>query len=366
MNDEETKSVIIYGAGYLGLALCDMMMEKGIYPMYILDRNAEKWGIRWNGVIDIKGPEMVPFNERKTKIIVAHMDYENVYMEIFSYLRSKGFLDIEHIFSYAQNIDNSTIFEKQKMILKIRPDKIKENQIRQVENKLYDEKSKVIYNQIVSALKRQVFSGVKSLPLKEQYFAYDIYMKNEQEVFLDIGGGPNGDVLEVFIHNYKMTSSEYYLFEPDSNIMEIKKKMEGNKANVHFVNCAIGDKKKKVYVKNYMNMNSLVFDEYEWKGEKENYCQAECISLDDFYFDRKPTFLKIDTEGWEKKVLEGGKKLIEKCRPVIACAIYHKEEDFWEIPLYLMEKLTDYRYYIRSYQNVMETILYAVPRERWV
>ena len=77
-----------------------------------------------------------------------------------------------------------------------------------------------------------------------------------------------------------------------------------------------------------------------------------------------PTILKIDVEGWESRLLDGAEMIIRRNKPIIAIAVYHREQDFWEIPLRLKELVSDYRFYLRSYLNIAETVLYAVPPGR--
>lgn len=69
---------------------------------------------------------------------------------------------------------------------------------------------------------------------------------------------------------------------------------------------------------------------------------------------------------WRKaaRLLAGAEAIIRRDEPVIAIATYHKEQDFWEIPLRLKHLVPEYHFYLRSYLNVAETVLYAVPPAR--
>ena len=109
-------------------------------------------------------------------------------------------------------------------------------------------------------------------------------------------------------------------------------------------------------MRNYDGSNSVIRED----GEEE----APCTALDSFKEKLHPTILKIDVEGWESRLLSGAEEMIRRDRPVIAVAVYHRERDLWEIPLKLKELVPEYRFYLRSYLNVAETVLYAVPPER--
>ena len=69
----------------------------------------------------------------------------------------------------------------------------------------------------------------------------------------------------------------------------------------------------------------------------------------------------MDIEGAELDALKGAVHTIQTYRPKLAISIYHKPEDLVEIPLYLMEIMPDYQFYIRHYTTWLEeTVLYAI------
>ena len=350
--------VIIYGAGYLGLHVCDLLMANHIDVICIIDKDKNKQGKIWSKQITICGLQNIKKTDNDFSVVVAHMDCTDIYKSIKQDLENCGFSNIVHVFEFAKCNQNKAIFKEQNCIIAIQSEKVVKNlsDIATVRKALCDQSSVQTFQQIVESLSKETFNAIKSYPISQQYFAYDVYKKSEKEVFVDIGGGPNGDVLKGFLErNNKYL--QYYFFEPDENIGMVKKQQKYDE-RIRFINAAIGNQNTKVRLKNYFNMNSVIVKD----GEQE----VDCIRLDDFNFEYLPTFIKIDTEGYERKVLEGAQEIIDKARPIIACAIYHKIEDFWEIPLYLINMLREYKFYIRSYLNISETIFYAVPKERWV
>ena len=64
-------------------------------------------------------------------------------------------------------------------------------------------------------------------------------------------------------------------------------------------------------------------------------------------FGIEPTFIKIDTEGAEVRVLKGAANVIKKHRPRIAAAAYHRYDDILRIPETVRE-LSRYKVYLRS------------------
>lgn len=78
--------------------------------------------------------------------------------------------------------------------------------------------------------------------------------------------------------------------------------------------------------------------------------------------DDKVTFIKMDIEGAEFAALRGAKNIIQTQKPKLAICIYHKKEDLTEIPMYIKELVPEYKLYIRHYSDSAgETVLYAIP-----
>lgn len=76
----------------------------------------------------------------------------------------------------------------------------------------------------------------------------------------------------------------------------------------------------------------------------------------------------MDIEGAEKEGLQGARKIIKRDKPILTICIYHKREDFFEIPLLIKSIVEDqYTFYIRQYRyGQSETVLYAMPKSRLI
>lgn len=105
--------------------------------------------------------------------------------------------------------------------------------------------------------------------------------------------------------------------------------------------------------------NSKIYNELERKVN---------VTTIDNYIKRNdilpPNLIKMDIEGAELPALEGAIKTIQKYRPQLAISIYHTDNDFINIPLYLSKNLENYSFGLGhySYKN-SETVLYAIPNE---
>ncbi|RYG38466.1 MAG: FkbM family methyltransferase [Burkholderiales bacterium] len=75
-------------------------------------------------------------------------------------------------------------------------------------------------------------------------------------------------------------------------------------------------------------------------------------------------FIKMDIEGAELHALKGAEHVIRRFRPKLAISIYHRLEDFWQIPRWIDSLGLDYRFHLDHFTiHAEETMLFAVaPR----
>ena len=145
-------------------------------------------------------------------------------------------------------------------------------------------------------------------------------IKDEVNLSLDIGANI-GKYSELILEK---TNSDLYSFEPlpkaYSKLLRLKKKY---KNRINCFNYAIGDfnGSQNLYFNNSISEKaSLIKDlgDLSFVGKSNrNKIKIKVKKLDDisFLFKNKIDFIKIDTEGYENNVLEGGIKLLKKHKP---------------------------------------------------
>ncbi len=75
-------------------------------------------------------------------------------------------------------------------------------------------------------------------------------------------------------------------------------------------------------------------------------------------------FIKMDIEGSELEALRGAEQTIRRDKPKLAISVYHKLQDFWEIPQWIDTLNLGYRFYIRHFTiHSEETVLFAEVTE---
>jgi FkbM family methyltransferase len=88
-------------------------------------------------------------------------------------------------------------------------------------------------------------------------------------------------------------------------------------------------------------------------------------TLDSLVEGGRPTFIKLDIEGFEVDALEGGRTTIERYAPILAICVYHRQDHLWKIPLLLRQWRDDYAFFLRPHnEEGWDLVCYAVPRAR--
>ena len=84
-------------------------------------------------------------------------------------------------------------------------------------------------------------------------------------------------------------------------------------------------------------------------------------SIDHLCSEERITYIKMDIERSELQALRGAQNVIRRDRPRLAISIYHKPEDYYEIPFYVKSLVPEYKLYIRHHKSSKnDTVLYAV------
>lgn len=190
-----------------------------------------------------------------------------------------------------------------------------------------------------------------------QYF--DIWEPRQGEIFIDCGAY-DGDTIRDFV---EWTNHEYegiYSFEPsDSNYARCKQYVE--EKNIE--NCVL-IKKGTWSETTTLKFSSYMFDTGDHvvtdASLGEDVVVVEATSIDEVLSGKKATFIKMDVEGSEMQSLKGARETIMNYAPRLAIAVYHKPEDLFDIPLYILSLNSNYRFKLRHYSSCScETVLYA-------
>ena len=216
---------------------------------------------------------------------------------------------------------------------------------------LADEKSKKVFENYVNF----EFSGKLQYLFKMESDisdAFNDYLQlSENESFIDIGAY-RGDTVEQFL---KFTSEKYnniLALEPD--VKTYKKLVENCKdfKNFEAINGAVTNVDGVVEFSSVAGRQSTIGNGVEIPAFTLNKLAKKFV----------PTYIKIDAEGAEIDILNGGAKTISEFKPKIKIATYHKNRDIFEIPILLNELNKDYKIYMchHPYIPAWDTDFYCV------
>jgi len=204
--------------------------------------------------------------------------------------------------------------------------------------------------EIVAELEGHGFHYVLGYPGLQYFDLPELDLRNEY--FADVGA-EDGDSTKYMLEHFE--NGHAYVFEPNPKQFEITKERLRKYPQAELFPYGI-----------YDSNTTLRFDSQEdsvgsSKLSKFGHIEVEVRKLDDLLGDRKVTFIKMDIEGSELAALRGAERIIREQRPKLAICIYHKPEDVWEIPGFILKCCPDYKLYIRQYSLIdIETVLYAV------
>ena len=187
---------------------------------------------------------------------------------------------------------------------------------------------------------RRHYNG-KLSPLSKQYFDSEIIQINDAEVYFDCGA-KDGDTVLLF-HNFSNgIYKKIVTFEPDKDNFELLAKNTERFNRIENINAGVGEFEEQLAFNGEKGGHSA-FDD-------NGVMTAKIVPLDK-YIDRKPTFIKMDIEGFELSALTGARETLKALKPKLAICLYHKPCDIVSLPKYILSQRNDYKLYLRLYRD---------------
>jgi FkbM family methyltransferase len=232
-------------------------------------------------------------------------------------------------------------------------------QIRAFESLLSDEKSKILFRQIIEYRRKGKINALPETELLEhQYAPLDLPTPPPNIRMVELGAY-TGDNLREFVR--RGLNIEFALsLEPDlQNFSSLVSTIEElGLRNVFALPLAGWDQ-----------TETLLFSDTGDAGAvmvKNGGSSITATSIDQIVGRSKINFIKMDIEGAELNAIQGAKNVIIQQTPHLAISVYHKPDDMWTIGL-MIEEFSNgkYDYFLRQYgQQLFDTILYAIPNNQ--
>jgi len=229
-------------------------------------------------------------------------------------------------------------------------DKVYFNEHREKFEKAYgllaDEQSKKVFE---CSLKYKISGKIEYLKQMESEpdeVYNNLLQLGKNEVYADLGAY-DGDTIREFL-NYA-AADRIIALEPDKkNFKKLLQKTEGIEA---------------------YNAGAWSRDcqmPFATRGGRTSKVGGESLiqmrSLDSVLSGDKVTYIKLDVEGAEFEALNGAKHSICTHKPKLFCAVYHRNEDLFRLPLLIAELNSNYKLYLRHYPYIpaWETNIVAI------
>ncbi|MCZ2407453.1 MAG: FkbM family methyltransferase [Burkholderiales bacterium 68-12] len=167
-------------------------------------------------------------------------------------------------------------------------------------------------------------------------------------------GAYDGDTFIELLRQPGIHCKQAFLLEPDpDNYARLVQRVAGQHTQAVCLPLAAADR---------YGVLSFASGQGEGCAIGEGDIRVAAAALDQIVPQGQVDFIKLDVEGAEALVLQGARRMIERCRPVLAVSLYHNPSDIWELPELLFSLCRDYRFYVRQHCcNSFDSVLYAVP-----
>lgn len=349
LSNTRSPEIVLYGAGRLGRKVAAVLRKNGLEPFAFADNKGSLEGTRVDGVIVGSLRSLATTLGEKALFVVTTFLPEggglarrtNELLEL-GCRQVSNFIELGWYFDgvlphFASDLPSRILAHSREISL--------------LAGLLADEQSTQVLTQQLAWRLRSDFDS-STRPATHQYFPEELIRPNPHEVFVD-GGAFDGDT----IRSAPWNLAKVLAIEPDP--INASKIRGTSRASVTLFETLLG---RTTGVSRFNSSGTMAAARAD-NGSIE----VPITSLDALIGEESPTFIKLDVEGDELSALEGGRRTLDRCKPVMAVCIYHKPEDLWEIPLYLKEALPNHRIYLRSHAyDGFELVVYAIPPERCV
>ena len=155
------------------------------------------------------------------------------------------------------------------------------------------------------------------------------------------------------VHSFEFVSENLRLYKKNMKLNSKKKN------NITLVPLAVHSTSEKTIYFNDLGPGST-FSFSPFDGYTE---ETKTISIDDYVENNNITkvdFISMDVEGSEQEALKGAIKTIKKFKPKLAISIYHSDDDFVQIPNWIINQNLGYKIHINHYTiYAHETVCFA-------
>ncbi|HIU64155.1 MAG TPA: FkbM family methyltransferase [Candidatus Avacidaminococcus intestinavium] len=221
----------------------------------------------------------------------------------------------------------------------------------------YETQLATVYQRLADETSKEVFAGILKYKLSgrpEYLFEIESQRKEDCQTLLTFGvndvyvdaGAYDGDTIKEFLSYTQGKFKKIFALEPDQkNYKKLTRYINGLElSEIQLYNAGV------------WHQSALL--QFEASGGRQSTLATagktliNVAAIDDLVRTDVINYMKFDVEGAELNALRGAKRTIEKCKPQLLLAAYHRDNDLWELPLYLWSLRTDYQIFLRKHPYI--------------
>lgn len=228
------------------------------------------------------------------------------------------------------------------------------------------EKFELAYSLLADDISRDTFKATLNYKISGKVKYLRGYTQHKDEIFknvlkihknehyVDLGAYTGDTIREVMEYG---GYSSVTAFEPDiKNYTKMMNFIQNEQLkNINALNIGVWSEKDTLVFAGKSSRNSSLMQ------DDENSVNVDVNSVDNIVKNNEVTLIKMDVEGAESQAIEGAKNTIKMNKPRLNIAVYHRNEDLFDIILQLKEICPEYKFYVRHHEYIpsWDTNLYA-------
>ncbi len=350
--------VVLFGAGNLGRKALRCLRSVGTEPLAFADNNQACWGSRIDGLSVLSPSEAAEKFGRSSLFVVTIWSLGHSFRQSQEQLSRLG---CSHVTSSSE-LRWKFAGELLPDFCQDLPHKVYEqaDEVRAAAALWADDYSRQEYLNHVKWRALGDLGALRPPVAEESYFLDSIYSIQQGEVFVDCGAYDGDTAKQVLQRTGEI--ERFFAIEADPGNFRVLKEWTGTlepeiARRIDACNVAVG-----------ASRSQLRFNATGAEGAcvaADGDFVVNCIPIDDLVGESKPTFIKMDIEGFELEALEGARGVIRRQKPILSICVYHRQNDLWRIPLFIHSLVKDYKLFLRPHDvDGWQLVCYAVPPHR--
>ncbi|MDH5188964.1 MAG: hypothetical protein OEW37_08420 [Rhodospirillaceae bacterium] len=351
------RPLAIYGAGNLGRMAREYLDRLGIKLEFVVDANAEKYreDDYWSGIAIVSPDDVLP--EMQQSVMLAVCVVTSPYVSLATALKDAGWEDVVPFYDVAEAYRDVHPLSNGWFAKPF--SQVNLENISTVLQNWEDDLSRAHHLQFIAwrRLREEWIFNDATVTNDNRFFIPEVTtMLGKNESFADVGAH-TGNVTTRFIDETKGQFKKIWDIEPDpDNLLLLTSAISALPSEiadrVEIIPATMGSKPGEE--KFFRGIG------YASQRSKLGQHMHQIETIDSLGI--APSFIKLHLEGGELDALKGACDTILKSRPIIAATSYHNDQGIWELPMWLMDNLTNYRFYMRVHSWCgTGAVVYALP-----